>query len=641
MARVGSLVVDLVAQTASFNTNISKAASQLNSNAARMNRSLATIESKVALVGKGFVALAGTAGIGLGVGALVQAGRAALQHADDLATAADQAGISVERYQTLNEALRTLELSSDQTTKVLKILNETLGAAQLGQSTKEVADALKRLGVEQGIANGTITTGDQLLDGIAKGATGYANQAQFASDITAVFGRRLGVDLAAALKDGGVALKGLEADFLATGKVIDQEMITKLADANEVIDRFAASSKQSLTLWAGETISALTAVGKQFGFFLSRTEEIEKRLRQIRGGREVSTEMLGGLITFTRPANDTRERDALLDDWLKSLPLTGGGDFRGGFELPKPKLPSERPDASGGTSGRSRAKDPAADALAFARSLVPVEGALAKYNEGMATLNAGLKAGEISQDLYAAATQRLFDEVTQLPEGIEQVLPSFTEMGDVLEMMGVKGVEAAQALQFEIERLKDPFHGLSEIAPDIAHSFGYFFESAILGFNSVGDAVRGLIADLAQLALRQFVTKPLMGAISSALGGGALGFATGGFVSGPGGPRSDSIPAMLSNGEFVLNARAVERLGVPFLNSLNMGAPQVPAFAAGGLVGRSFGGGEYQASRGPTWNVNVTVNGPISDREARRSGMQIAAGMQREQAKAAKRGFAA
>ena len=55
MARVGSLVVDLVAQTASFNTNISKAASQLNSNAARMNRSLATIESKVALVGKGFV----------------------------------------------------------------------------------------------------------------------------------------------------------------------------------------------------------------------------------------------------------------------------------------------------------------------------------------------------------------------------------------------------------------------------------------------------------------------------------------------------------------------------------------------------------------------------------------------------------
>lgn len=35
----------------------------------------------------------------------------------------------------------------------------------------------------------------------------------------------------------------------------------------------------------------------------------------------------------------------------------------------------------------------------------------------------------------------------------------------------------------------------------------------------------------------------------------ALNLADGGYVSGPGGPRSDSIPANLSNGEFVVNAR--------------------------------------------------------------------------------------
>ena len=37
--------------------------------------------------------------------------------------------------------------------------------------------------------------------------------------------------------------------------------------------------------------------------------------------------------------------------------------------------------------------------------------------------------------------------------------------------------------------------------------------------------------------------------------------ATGGMVYGPGGPKEDKIPAMLSNGEFVMTARAVEGMG--------------------------------------------------------------------------------
>lgn len=46
-------------------------------------------------------------------------------------------------------------------------------------------------------------------------------------------------------------------------------------------------------------------------------------------------------------------------------------------------------------------------------------------------------------------------------------------------------------------------------------------------------------------------------------------FSTGGFVSGPGGETSDSIPARLSNGEYVVRAAAVKRYGLDFMNSLN------------------------------------------------------------------------
>jgi hypothetical protein len=43
----------------------------------------------------------------------------------------------------------------------------------------------------------------------------------------------------------------------------------------------------------------------------------------------------------------------------------------------------------------------------------------------------------------------------------------------------------------------------------------------------------------------------------------------GGYISGPGSPTSDSIPAMLSNGEYVIQARAVSAYGLDFMNALN------------------------------------------------------------------------
>ena len=57
------------------------------------------------------------------------------------------------------------------------------------------------------------------------------------------------------------------------------------------------------------------------------------------------------------------------------------------------------------------------------------------------------------------------------------------------------------------------------------------------------------------------------------------GAATGGMITGPGTATSDSIPARLSNGEYVVNAKSVNKVGVPFLNAIN-----APGFANGGKV---------------------------------------------------------
>ncbi|MER8491162.1 hypothetical protein NKH53_23270 [Mesorhizobium australicum] len=74
---------------------------------------------------------------------------------------------------------------------------------------------------------------------------------------------------------------------------------------------------------------------------------------------------------------------------------------------------------------------------------------------------------------------------------------------------------------------------------------------------------------------------------SSDSGGSHGGFAGGGAVRGPGGPKSDSILAYLSNGEYVFTADAVKRIGVDVLNAWNYGKEALAGFRgfnAGGFV---------------------------------------------------------
>jgi hypothetical protein len=93
--------------------------------------------------------------------------------------------------------------------------------------------------------------------------------------------------------------------------------------------------------------------------------------------------------------------------------------------------------------------------------------------------------------------------------------------------------------------------------------------------------------------------------------------AKGGYITGPGTSRSDSIPAMLSNGEYVLNAAAVNAIGVHRLDQMNKG--YLPKFADGGLVGKS---NASQPVVSPTVNLTVSALDASSfDNFLRRGGL--------------------
>lgn len=98
------------------------------------------------------------------------------------------------------------------------------------------------------------------------------------------------------------------------------------------------------------------------------------------------------------------------------------------------------------------------------------------------------------------------------------------------------------------------------------------------------EAVRTQIQNLAASLGNTEIVLPVRVASTGADFVGPLPqFASGGHVRGPGSGTSDSIPALLSNGEYVIRAAAVRKLGKGYLDLINNGIP-MRRFADGGAV---------------------------------------------------------
>lgn len=178
------------------------------------------------------------------------------------------------------------------------------------------------------------------------------------------------------------------------------------------------------------------------------------------------------------------------------------------------------------------------------------------------------------------------------------------------------------------------------------------FKDAI---QSLGDAIISSLADIAAQIIAKDIAGRLFGGGGGGDGGGGIGgivkgiakifgfrdgglvhAAGGGHILGPGTPTSDSIPAMLSNGEFVVRAAAVMQPGMldtlREINSMRLRPSRsVPKFAAGGLVGR---GGSPARSSG-TRPIIQQFN--FSAPESRFTQQQVAAAAARGASAASRR----
>lgn len=200
-------------------------------------------------------------------------------------------------------------------------------------------------------------------------------------------------------------------------------------------------------------------------------------------------------------------------------------------------------------------------------------------------------------------------------------------------------LEALTAINQKYDEQQQKINTISkiqQISNQLAKDFSGAITDWITGAQSFGDAMKNILQQLIAQLIQAAIYATIVAACTGGGGGFAArwkgafgkGFASGGSVAGPGTGTSDSVPAMLSNGEYVLNAQAVDRLGVPFLNGLNTG--RLRGFASGGLVGS---GGAYNrpvsvaSSSSPTSN-SITLNVSALDASSfadflARGGMQV------------------
>lgn len=195
--------------------------------------------------------------------------------------------------------------------------------------------------------------------------------------------------------------------------------------------------------------------------------------------------------------------------------------------------------------------------------------------------------------------------------------------------------EALQKYDEEQQKI-NTISKIQQTSNQLAKDFSGAITDWITGAQSFGDAMKNILQQLIAQLIQAAIYATIVAACTGGGGGfaarwkGAFGkaFASGGSVAGPGTGTSDSVPAMLSNGEYVLNAQAVDRLGVPFLNGLNTG--RLRGFASGGLVGSSgaynrpasVGSSSSSTSNSITLNVSALDASSFADFLAR-GGMQV------------------
>lgn len=205
--------------------------------------------------------------------------------------------------------------------------------------------------------------------------------------------------------------------------------------------------------------------------------------------------------------------------------------------------------------------------------------------EGVKKLG-GVKVGGMTEDQRAQAenTMALRENTAALLSG--------------LQGLGVGGLDPAIAANEEaMAGLEDAIAASDTEQVSIWQSIGTGVSNLANVFWSVGSWLFGGLMSIISAIGVLITTGSFSDAASSFVGfsgGGAVNYLASGGMPAFNPRGTDTVPAMLTPGEFVMRKAAVQAIGIPRLEAMNRGGVQ--GFANGGMVGSDAGGGGVHVS---------------------------------------------
>ncbi|WMY06767.1 phage tail length tape measure family protein [Paraburkholderia phenoliruptrix] len=236
---------------------------------------------------------------------------------------------------------------------------------------------------------------------------------------------------------------------------------------------------------------------------------------------------------------------------------------------------------------------------------------LQRFEQEKARLKEQYEGPTADQQEYAAKLQRLqasYDDQTAALEAQlareQDIRGSYSDqMRLAITQLGSGAMTTAQTAATAFTTAwQDSANALEEFVTTGKGSFSQFTAS--------------ILADMAKIALRQAEMQIFQSIGMSAFStGGSVGhYADGGHISGAGTGTSDSIPAMLSNGEFVINAASTRKYR-GLLESINSG--HMAHFANGGAVGSAPSSGSGPSGGDLHFHLDGTGRGGLTAEDAK------------------------
>jgi hypothetical protein len=380
-----------------------------------------------------------------------------------------------------------------------------------------------------------------------------------------------------------------------------------IADGSLKIDEFEQKSKDAGRVWSNEILEAGKKVSKEIEIANHHLgNEMKPALESVAaatldildGWAKVVNLIARGVAVANQMAAAMHAATGELRDMAKAnADPTGGVPFKDAFakylvpEAPHPQvdvpLPPPRPSSVDDVDVKEKAHK-------AKKEKIPKEPKDDDYDKEIDKLNKQAR----EYDNERESLGKLSIEQDKSKASLELLEAAKKANLTVDDAMKAKIDQTATAYANAKEKLKEAQKAQEEFkaaSQEVASTLGDAFKSMAVDGEKFNKVLKNILKSLESKLIDKIFSQAISGSNGSGGLFGALlnpgsfasigktfGFASGGHVAGPGTATSDSIPAMLSSGEFVVNAGAV-RGNRALLEALNSG--RALKFASGGIVG--------------------------------------------------------